>query len=105
MTRLRWLGATGIQVPEIAVEGEDLEVLDEGRVRVGEQEVEALVLDGVDEPARLEEAHDGGVPVVVRASDEDSVAAALARPEVACALVSPERRELRELDLRRLKYG
>ena len=43
--------------------------------------------------------------MVVRASDEDGVAAALARPEVACALVSPERRELRELDLRRLKYG
>jgi hypothetical protein len=105
VTRLRWLGATGIQVPEIAVEGEDLEVLDEGRVRVWEHEVEALVLDGVGEPAELEEAHARGVPVVVRASDEDGVAAALARPEVACALVSHEHRELRELDLRRLKYG
>lgn len=105
MTRLRWLGATGIQVPEIAVEGEDLVVPDEDHVLVGEQEVEALVLAGVDDPAGLEAAHERGVPVVVRASDEEAVAAALERPEVACALVPPEHRELRELDLRRLKYG
>jgi hypothetical protein len=105
VTRLRWLGATGIQVPEIAVENEDLEVPEAGRVRIGDDVFEALVLEGVSDPATLEEAHERGVPVVVRASDEEEVAAALARPEVACALVPPERRELRELDLRRLKYG
>jgi hypothetical protein len=105
VTRLRWLGATGIQVPEIAVEGEDLEVPEPGRVRVGEEEFEALVLESVGDPARLEEAHERGVPVVVRASDEEEVASALARPEVACALVPPRRRELRDLDLRRFKYG
>jgi hypothetical protein len=105
VTRLRWLGATGIQVPEIAVEGDDLEVPEAGRVRVGGEEFEALVLGDVDDPARLEEAHERGVPVVVRASDEAGVAAVLARPEVACALVPPERRELRDLDLRRLRYG
>jgi hypothetical protein len=104
VTRLRWLGSTGIQVPEIAVQDEDV-VVGEGRVRVGEEEVEALVLDGVEDAAALEEAHARGVPVVVLAGDEDAVAAALARPEVACALVPAGRRELRELDLRRLKYG
>ena len=105
MTRTRWLGATGIQVPEIAVEGEDLEAPDSEHVRVGNRVVEALVLSGVSEPERLEEAHARGIPVVVRALDEEGVAAALERPEVACALVPPGRRELRELDLRRLKYG
>jgi hypothetical protein len=105
VTRLRWLGSTGIQVPEIAVEGEDLEVPKAGRVRVGDEEFEALVLDDVDDPAALEKAHEQGVPVVVRASDEEGVAAALARPEVASALVPAEHRELRDLDLRRLKYG
>jgi hypothetical protein len=105
VTRLRWLGATGVQVPEIAVEDEDLSVLDDGRIQIGGQEVEALVLDDVGDPAGLEEAHEQGLPVLVRASDEDGVAAALERPEVACALVPPSRRDLRELDLRRLKYG
>ena len=105
MTRLRWLGATGIQVPEIAVEGEDLEVSDAGHVRVEEQEVQALVLADVDDPTPLKEAHEHGVPVIVRAEDEEAIAAALARPEVSCALVPPRRRELRDLDLRRLKYG
>jgi hypothetical protein len=92
--RQRWFGATGRQVPEIAVEGEDEIPLEE-----------ALVLDDVGDDARLREAHDRGTPVVVRASDAESVARALARPEVACALVPPEKRELRELDLRRLTYG
>jgi hypothetical protein len=105
VTRLRWLGATGHQVPEIAVEGEDLEPADGGRVRVGDDVVEALVLEGVEDSRALREAHERGVPVVVRASDEREVAAALARPEVACALVPADRRELRDLDLRRLKYG
>jgi hypothetical protein len=105
MGRTRWLGATGIRVPEIAIDGEDLEVVDESRVRIGEQVLDALVLDRVEQGDRLSEAHEHGVPVIVRAADEKGVAEALARPEVACALVSADRRELRELDLRRLKYG
>jgi hypothetical protein len=92
--RERWFGATGRQVPEIAVEGEDDIPLDD-----------ALVLDDVTDVERLRKAHERGVPVVVRASDEESVARALARPEVACVLVPPERRELRDLDMRRITYG
>ncbi|MGH3005151.1 MAG: hypothetical protein ACRDOS_04500 [Gaiellaceae bacterium] len=92
--RERWFGATGRRVPEIAVEGEDEIPLEE-----------ALVLDDVSEVGRLREAHAQGTPVVVRAADEEGVARALARPEVACVLVPTERRELRDLDLRRLTYG
>jgi hypothetical protein len=92
--RERWFGATGQRVPEIAVEGEDDVPL-----------AEALVLDDVSDEARLREAHERGVPVVVRAADERAVAQALARPEVACVLVPPERRDLRDLDLRKLTYG
>ena len=92
--RERWFGATGRRVPEIAVEGED-------DVPLGE----ALVLDDVSDLERLREAHEQGVPVVVRATDERAVTHALARPEVACVLVPQERRDLRDLDLRRLTYG
>jgi hypothetical protein len=81
-------------VPEIAVEGEDDIPLDG-----------ALVLDGVEDLNRLTEAHEQGVPVVVRAASAEAVRAALERPEVACVLVPPEHRDLRELDFRRLKYG
>ena len=90
--RERWLGATGRKVPEIAVEGElDLPA-------------EVLVLDAVDADA-LTRAHDEGRPVVVRASTVEDVKAALARPEVACVLVPPSRRDLLDLDLRELTYG
>lgn len=92
--RERWFGSTGRQVPEIAVEGEDELPLDE-----------ALVLDGVEDEQQLREAHSTGTPVVVRASDEEGVTRALARPEVACVLVPAERRDLRDLDLRRITYG
>jgi hypothetical protein len=92
--RQRWFGATGVQVPEIAVEGES--ELPDGEV---------LVLDGVSDVEKLREAHDAGTPVVVRARSADEVQAALERPEVACVLVPPEQRELVELDFRRLKYG
>jgi hypothetical protein len=92
--RERWFGATGRRVPEIAVEGEDDIPLEE-----------ALVLDDVSEVGRLREAHAQGTPVVVRAADEEGVAQALGRPEVACVLVPAERRDLRDLDLRRLTYG
>jgi hypothetical protein len=43
--------------------------------------------------------------VVVRATTAEAVRAALERPEVACVLVPPEQRDLRELDFRQLKYG
>jgi hypothetical protein len=90
--RQRWFGATGRQVPEIAVEGE-LELDD------------ALVLDDADDVETLHAAHEDGRPVVVRAATPERVKAALARPEVACALVPPERRDLLELDLTELTYG
>ena len=87
--RERWFGATGHRVPEIALEGE---------VELGD----ALVLDGIDVDA-LRTAHDRGRPVVIRAQTADAVRAALARPEVACALVSDP--ALLELDLTELTYG
>jgi len=90
--RERWFGATGRLVPEIAVEGE----LDVG---------EALVLDDASDEAALKAAHDQGRPVVVRANSAETVKAALARPEVACVLVPPEKRELLDLDLTELTYG
>jgi hypothetical protein len=90
--RERWFGNTGRRVPELAVEGE-LDV--EG----------ALVLDGVDDEAALRDAHGRGVPVAVRTATPEAVRAALARPEVAVALVPPGRRDLLELDLTKLTYG
>ena len=91
--RERWLGATGRRVPEIAVEGE-LELPDE-----------TLVVDDVSQVDTLTHAHKAGVPVVARAGSAEAVRAALARPEIACVLVPPERRELLELDLTELTYG
>ena len=88
--RQRWYGATGRQVPELALEGE-LDV--EG----------ALVLDGVADVERLRQAHAAGTPVVVRAATAAEVQEALARPEVAAVLVRDP--ELLELDLTELTYG
>ncbi len=88
--RERWFGATGRRVPAIALEG-SVDV--EG----------ALLLDGIDDVEALRSAHADGVPVVVRASDAAGVATALARPEVACVLVSDP--ALLELDLSELTYG
>jgi hypothetical protein len=90
--RERWLGATGRKVPEIAVEGE-LELPSD-----------VLVLDAIDAEA-LSRAHGEGRPVVVRATTAADVKSALARPEVACVLVPPARRELLDLDLLGLTYG
>jgi hypothetical protein len=90
--RQRWFGATGLQVPEIAVEGE-LELGD------------ALVLDDVSEEKELKQAHDEGRPVVVRADSAVAVKTALARPEVSAVLVPADKRELLELDLTELTYG
>ena len=89
--RERWFGATGRRVPELAAEG---------AVDVSE----ALVLDAVDEQ-RMREAFDAGTPVVVRASSVEGITAALARPEVACVLVPPDREDLLSLDLTELTYG
>ena len=90
--RERWLGATGRKVPEIVVEGEvDLPA-------------DTLVLDAVAAEA-LRVAFDSGRPVAVRADTAEGVRAALARPEVSCALVRAEDRELTGLDLRALTYG
>ena len=88
--RERWFGATGRKVPEIVLEGSlDL--------------VGALVLDDVRDLAPIQEAHEQGTPVVVRASSADEVVNALARPEVAAALVRDP--ALLELDLPELTYG
>ena len=92
--RQRWFGATGAQVPEIAVEGED--ELPPGQ---------PLVMDDVSDVDRLQTAHAEGIPVVVRADSAEAVQAALERPEVSCVLVPADKRELLELDFRRLKYG
>jgi hypothetical protein len=87
--RERWFGSTGRRVNEISLEGE-LEL--DG----------ALVLDSVDD-AELKQAHEQGRPVVIRAATAEQVKAALARPEVATALVSDP--ALLELDLTELTYG
>jgi hypothetical protein len=87
--RERWFGATGRRVPEIALEG---------AVDVAE----ALVLDTLEDEA-LREAHAQGRPVVVRTASAGEVKAALARPEVAMALVTDP--ALLELDLTELTYG
>jgi hypothetical protein len=91
--RERWLGATGRKVPELAVEGElDLPA-------------ETLVVEDVGDVHQLRQAHEAGTPVVARAETVEQVRAALARPEVACVLVPPARRDLLELDLTELTYG
>jgi hypothetical protein len=87
--RERWFGATGRRVPEIALES-DFDVED------------ALVLDLIEDDV-LRAAHEQGRPVVVRASTAEEVQAALARPEVACALVTDPK--LLDLDLTKLTYG
>jgi predicted HAD superfamily phosphohydrolase len=92
--RNRWFGATGVQVPEIAVE-------DEAEL----PESDALVVDNVSDVEALRRAHEQGVAVVVRADSAEGVQAALERPEVACVLVPADKRALLELDFRRLKYG
>jgi hypothetical protein len=93
--RERWFGATGIRVPEIAVEGDPTFPVHE----------HTLVLDGVEDVAALRAAHEEGRPVVVRARTAEEVVKALARAEVASALVPESARELLDLDLVGLTYG
>lgn len=89
--RQRWFGATGRRVPELAREGEvDL--------------TDALVVDAIDVD-QLRCAFDEGRPVVVRAASAEGVKDALARPEVSCVVVPPDRADLLELDLTELTYG
>jgi hypothetical protein len=90
----RWFGATGRRIEPIVVEGEHDLPLDE-----------ALVVDDVRNRAALKEAFDEGRAVIVRAESAEGVVAALARPEVSCVLVPPDRRDLVDLDLVELTYG
>jgi hypothetical protein len=90
--RERWFGATGRQVPELALAGE----IDES---------DALVLDGVGDLAELRAAFDGGTPVVVHASSVAEIKAALSRPEVSCVVVPADRADLLDIDLTELTYG
>jgi hypothetical protein len=66
---------------------------------------DALVLDDVAEGERIHEAHERGMPVVVRADTPEKVKEALSRPEVASVLVPEDRNDLLELDLTKLTYG
>jgi hypothetical protein len=77
-------------VPQLALEGEI------------EFPSGPLIVDELDDQ-QLRKAHDEGTPVVVRADSEETVLAALARPEVACVLVSDPK--LLEIDLIRATYG
>jgi len=89
--RERWFGSTGRRVSQIAPEGE--------LVLGG-----ALVLDELDHGA-IRAAFEEGRPVVVRAGSPEAVMEALRRPEVSSVLVSPDRRDLLDLDLVELTYG
>jgi hypothetical protein len=92
--RGRWWGASGRQVPEIALEGDPAVPVEE-----------ALVLDSPHDPADVHAAFEAGTPIVVRASTPEDVRAALARPEVASVLVPADREDLLTLDLTELTYG
>jgi hypothetical protein len=92
--RERWWGATGRQVPELAVDGDPAVPVEE-----------ALVVESSHDPADIHAAFEAGTPVVVRAATPEDVRAALARPEVACVLVPAGRDDLLELDLTELTYG
>ena len=89
--RERWLGATGVRVPEIAVEGE-LEL-----------PPDVLWLEQVDAEG-IRDAHETGRPVAAHADTPEGVKEALAHPEVACVLVPASRRDLLDLDLTALTY-
>ena len=93
--RERWLGATGVRVPQIAVEGDPAIPITP----------ETLVVDDVSDTHSLHAAHVQGRPVVARASTAEAVLAALRRPEVACVLVPESAHELLDLDLVALTYG
>ncbi len=89
-TRDRWFGATGRKVPAVVLEG-TVELTG------------AIQLDDVSDVEALRVAHEAGIPVVVRASTIGDVTSALARPEVACVLVTDA--ELLSIDLADQTYG
>jgi hypothetical protein len=103
--RERWFGATGLQVPEITVEGEDLELPDEQHACLGGRTFEIVLTDLSENGELLARAHEQGMPVVVRGQTAEDVRTALARPEVSCVVVPASARHLRELDLTELTYG
>ena len=103
--RERWFGATGLQVPEIVVEGEDLELPDEHHARLGDRTFEIVLANLSENGELLARAHERGTPVVVRGETPDEVRTALARPEVSCVAVPPAARHLQQLDLTELTYG
>ena len=103
--RERWFGATGLRVPEIAVEGEDIELPDPAHARLAGVPYEVLIVDDASDKERLAKAHSDGTPVVARADTAEGVLQALARPEVACVVVPPSARGLQQLDLTELTYG
>ena len=88
--RQRWFGRTGRRVPELALEG-SVDVTG------------ALVLNGVGDVEGLRKAHAEGTPVVVHAGSLEEVKAALARPEVACVVVTDA--ALLDVDLADITYG
>ena len=81
-------------MPELAFEGDPAVPLDE-----------ALVVEDVADLEALRAAFEAGTPVVARASSAEQIKAALARPEIACVVVPPDRADLLELDLTKLTYG
>jgi aminoglycoside/choline kinase family phosphotransferase len=89
--RERWLGATGVRVPEIAVEGEV------------ELPADVLWLEQAGAEG-LRAAHAEGRPVAAHAATAEEVKAALAHPEVACVVVPAGQRDLLDLDLTALTY-
>jgi hypothetical protein len=91
--RERWWGASGRQVPELAVEGDPAVPLDE-----------ALVVDSIADLEPIHAAFEAGTPVVVRVNSAEEAREALARPEVAVALVPAGRSDLLGVDLAELTY-
>jgi hypothetical protein len=90
----RWWGASGRQVPALAVEGDPAVPVEE-----------ALVVGSPHDANELHAAFAAGTPVVVRAATPEDVRAALARPEVAAVLVPADRPDLLALDMTELTYG
>ena len=90
IVRERWFGSTGRKVPAVALDG-TVDV--SGAIELGD----------IADIFTLQVAHAAGTPVVVRARSIAEVAAALARPEVSCVLVTDE--ELLTVDLADHTYG
>ena len=89
--RERWLGATGLRVPEIAVEGE-LELPED-----------VLWLESTT-PRSCKEAHAAGRPVAAHADTPEGVRRLSPTPRSPACSSPPSSRELVELDLTALTY-